>query len=95
MNCIELLERRIRDLEFNNGQLIMEKSAMASRIHVLELALARVTHGRGSLEHAGISRDPALGPELPNGEGISGEPSAGIGGVGAGYHINSVADPRD
>jgi hypothetical protein len=34
-------------------------------------------------------------PELPNGEGVSGEPSAGIGGLSAGYHSGSDADPRD
>jgi hypothetical protein len=36
-----------------------------------------------------------LWPELPNGEGVSGETSAGIGGEGAGYHPDSAADPRD
>jgi hypothetical protein len=86
MTCIglrvESLERRIRDLEFNNGQLIIEKSKMGARIQCLELALARGTHGRGSLDIAGISRDPELGPELPNGEGIAGEISAGIRGIG-------------
>jgi hypothetical protein len=51
-------------------------------------------------------RDPALGPELPNGEGVSGEPSAGIvkdrvqhivltPEERAGYHEGSDADPRD
>jgi hypothetical protein len=81
MTCIEQLARRILDLELNNGQLIIEKSAMGARIQCLELALARVSHGRGSLDIAGISRDPELGPELPNGEGIAGEISAGIRGI--------------
>jgi hypothetical protein len=91
MNTTELLEREIKHLQEEKGQLIIEKSTLVIRIHVLEKALARMVRW----QNLSSGRDLALGPELPNGEGISGEPSAGIGGVGAGYHVNSVADPRD
>lgn len=65
MHCIELLERGIKQLEQEKGQLIAEKSALVSRIHVLELALARMVKG----QERPPERDPVLGPELPNGEG--------------------------
>jgi hypothetical protein len=93
MTRIELLGQRIRDLQFDNGRLIVEKAAMAARIQDLEKALRRAGT-RPALNYF-AARDPLLGPEMPNGEGIAGEASAGIGGPGAGYHSGSDADPRD
>jgi len=66
MDCIELLERGIKQLQQEKGALIAEKSALVGRIHVLELALARMVKG----QCLPPERDPVLGPELPNGEGI-------------------------
>jgi hypothetical protein len=58
MPYVEILEQRITQLEFENGKLIMEKAALAARIHELERALRRT---------------PRLPwPELPNGEGTIG-----------------------
>jgi hypothetical protein len=91
MNCIELLEQRIKDLELNNGQLIVEKAAMAMRIQELENALRRLVRI----------------PPRAKGEGLAGEISAGIRGLAdpdpdpnlhlheRGYHEGSNADPRD
>jgi hypothetical protein len=93
-SLIELLEEKISLLELEKEVLIRERAALAARIHKLEAALRRNAH-------TSVSRsDPALGPELPNGEGVAGDPpggeiSEGIGGQGAGYQPGSGADPRD
>jgi predicted metalloenzyme YecM len=62
---IEMLERVIRQLERELGDELREQTALVISIRVLEQNLARRVKG----QH--LERDPLLGPELPNGEGIA------------------------
>lgn len=90
MICLELLERGLKQLQQENGELIREKSALVSRIHSLERAMARLVSEREPPHVIGLTESEVLqGRQPPR----TCEPEAP--GEGAGYHHGSAADSRD
>jgi hypothetical protein len=75
------------------GKRLMYLSAALQEAEMLAGATDRALNARiEQAEHPRHTlppeRDPVLGPELPNGEGIP-DPHM------TGYHANSLSDPRD
>lgn len=61
--------------------LLREVESAGRRLDRLLRALDEALQQAEARGETAVSRDPVLGPELPNGEGIAGEISAGIRGL--------------